>query len=180
MKNARNRRRDISMDDPRLKALNAFGGILLRKARYRTKRPLCTKRAVHVVLRSSQARGTQSFQYSKNWKKIEQLCHEFAKRYGIKLHHYANGGSHLHLVIKIKSRTAYSNFIRALTGAIALKITGATRNQGNNQRFWDFRPFTQLANQAKPQNPKNDYVTLTFLRDLNIIPNLRTLIHSSA
>ena len=180
MKIVRNRRREISMDDPRLKALNAFGGILFRKARYRTKRPLCTKRAVHVVLRSTLAHGSQSFQHSKNWKKIEQLCHEFAKRYGIKLRHYANGGNHLHLVIKLKSRTAYSNFIRALTGAIALKITGATRNKGNNQRFWDFRPFTQLANEATAQNPKYDYVTLLFLRDLNIIRSLRNLIHSSA
>lgn len=170
MKQARFRTKDIAMEDPRLKAASAFGGVLFRKARYRTHRPLCTKRSIHLVLRSSQATGTRSFQSSENWKRIEKLCFEFAARYRIQIQHYANGGNHLHLVIKLKRKLAYTSFIRALTGAIALKVTGATRSNPNKTRFWDFRPFTTLVAKAKTYSLAKDYVTLNFLKSLRILP----------
>ncbi len=170
MKSARFRTKHITTEDPRLKAVSAFGGILFRKARYRTHRPLCTKRSIHLVLRSSQAIGTRSFQNSENWKRIEKLCFEFAARHRVQIQHYANGGNHLHLVIKLKRKLAYSSFIRALTGAIALKITGANRNNPNKTRFWDFRPFTTLVERTKTYSIKKDYVTLNFLESLRAIP----------
>lgn len=173
MNQARFRTKDIAMEDPRLKAASAFGGILFRKARYRTHRPLCTKRSIHLVLRSSQATGTRSFQSSENWKKIEKLCFEFAARHRVQIQHYANGGNHLHLVIKLKRKLAYSSFIRALTGAIALKVTGANRNNPNKSRFWDFRPFTTLVKRTTTYSISKDYVTLNFLESLKAIPTNR-------
>lgn len=153
--------------------MNAFGGTLFRKARYRRSRPLSIKKPIHLVLRSSQAKGSQSFHATKNWKLIEKLCFEFAARYKIHIEHYINGGTHLHLIIRLKNRLNYAPFIRALTGAIALKVTGATRNQGNQTRFWDYRPFTTILNEAKATySLKNDYVTLSLLRTLELIPKI--------
>ncbi|MDG0817799.1 transposase [Bdellovibrio svalbardensis] len=173
MNQASFRTKDIAMEDPRLKAASAFGGILFRKARYRTHRPLCTKRSIHLVLRSSQTTGKRSFQSSENWKRIEKLCFEFAARHRIQIQHYANGGNHLHLVIKLKRKLAYASFIRALTGAIALKVTGANRNQANKTRFWDFRPFTTLVERSTKYSIAKDYVTLNFLENLKVIPAVR-------
>ena len=165
--------RKISANDPRLRTMNAFGGTLFRKARYRRSRPLSIKKPIHLVLRSSQAKGSQSFHATKNWKLIEKLCFEFAARYKIHIEHYINGGTHLHLIIRLKNRLNYAPFIRALTGAIALKVTGATRNQGNQTRFWDYRPFTTILNEAKATySLKNDYVTLSLLRTLELIPKI--------
>lgn len=179
MKSYAESRKDIAIDDPRLKASQAFGGILLRKARYRTRRPLSTKRSVHVVLRSSQAKGSLAFQHPKNRKRIEKLCSEYAQRFGIKLRHYGNGSDHLHLIIKIKRKAAYASFIRALTGAIALKLTGANRTRGNQTRFWDFRPFTSLVSCEPTYRLAKDYVTLNFLESLMIIPTNGLLLTKS-
>ena len=169
---ARNSRNN-SANDPRLRAVNAFGGTLFRKARYRRSRPLSTKKPIHLVLRSSQAKGAKSFQAGKNWKNIEKLCFEFAARYRVQIERYVNGGTHLHLIIRLKNRLSYASFIRSLTGAIALKITGANRNQANETKFWDFRPFTTiLEGHNKLYNLAKDYVTLRLLRDFHIVPKL--------
>ncbi|MFM6930330.1 MAG: transposase [Bdellovibrio sp.] len=160
-------------NDPRLRAINAFGGTLFRKARYRCSRPLSTTKPIHLVLRSSQAKGSKSFQANKNWKNIEKLCFEFAARYKVQIERYVNGGSHLHLIIRLKDRLSYAPFIRSLTGAIALKITGANRHQANDTKFWDFRPFTTiLEGHDKLYNLAKDYVTLKLFRDLHLIPKL--------
>lgn len=57
-------------------------------------------------------------------------------------------GNHLHLQIKLTSRDAYKAFIRAITAAIAMAVTGASRwkplKQDARGRFWDYRPFTRI------------------------------------
>ncbi|WP_413578795.1 transposase [Bdellovibrio sp. HCB290] len=161
--------------DPRLQATQAHGGTLFRKSRYRCRRPLSTKKTVHVVLRSSQAVGSLSFRKFKNWKQVESLCRKFARKYRIKIESFANGGNHLHLSVRLKSKDDYTPFIRSLTGAIALKMTGANRNQKNKKKFWDFRPFTALLETAK-QNLKN-YVSIDLLKDLAIVPKIGILNH---
>ena len=173
MKSHARHSRNSSANDPRLRAINAFGGTLFRKARYRRSRPLSTKKPIHLVLRSSQAKGAKSFQANKNWKNIEKLCFEFAARYKVQIKRYVNGGTHLHLIIRLKNRLSYASFIRSLTGAIALKITGANRHQANETKFWDFRPFTTiLEGHDKLYSLAKDYVTLRLLRDFQIVPKL--------
>ncbi|WP_413557886.1 transposase [Bdellovibrio sp. HCB209] len=160
-------------DDPRLHSTQAHGGTLFKKARYRCRRPLSTKNSLQVVLRSSEAKGSLSFRKHGNWKQIETLCREFAKKYKIKIEAFANGGNHLHLTIRLKSKDTYTPFIRSLTGAIALKLTGANRHQKNKTKFWDFRPFTAIVERAK--HALNNYVSLDFLKDFAIIPRIGIL-----
>ncbi|WP_413293223.1 transposase [Bdellovibrio sp. HCB185ZH] len=162
-------------DDPRLQMTQAHGGTLFKKARHRCRRPLSTKKPLHLVLRSSQAKGSLSFRKSKNWKQVESLCRQFARKYKIKIESFANGGSHLHLTIRLNSKDSYSPFIRSLTGAIALKLTGANRTQKNAQKFWDFRPFTAVLEKAK--HTLKNYVSLEFLKDLQVIPRIGILTH---
>ncbi|MEK2688080.1 transposase [Bdellovibrio sp. GT3] len=163
----------LRLDDPRLHATHAHGGTLFKKARYRCRRPLSTKKPMQVVLRSSQAIGSLSFRKAKNWKQIETLCRKFAQKYQIKIETFANGGNHLHLSIRLKNKNNYAPFIRSLTGAIALKVTGANRNQKNALKFWDFRPFTAQLEKAK--HSLKNYVSIDLLKDLGVIPRIGIL-----
>lgn len=161
--------------DPRLQSTQAHGGTLFKKARYRCRKPLSTTKPIHLVLRSSLAQGSLSFRKDKNWKQIETLCRKFAQKYKIKIEAFANGGNHLHLTLKLKTKDSYAPFIRSLTGAIALKLTGANRHQKNSEKFWDHRPFTALLERAK--HSLKNYVSLDLLKDLMIIPRIEILTH---
>ncbi len=101
---------------------------------------------MHVVLRSTQAKGTWSFARKVNRAKVDALIAKFATRYGVRLHSVANAGNHIHLHIQLANRHTYRAFIRALTGSIAMAITGVSRwNPGKSKlRFWDRRPFSRV------------------------------------
>lgn len=86
-----------------------------------------TKNSMHLVLRSSLARGAWSFRSGKNSKIIREIIERFAAKYGVKVLSLANVGNHLHMQIKISNRFAYRMFIKAVTGAIAMKITNINR-----------------------------------------------------
>lgn len=105
-------------------------------------RPLDSKNTMHLVLRASKARGEWSF-----WKKkgaILGIVRKFSSKNGIKLLSLANVGNHLHFHIKLSDRYRYSPFIRAITSAIAMEITGKSRWLKIDEKFWDLRPFTRV------------------------------------
>ena len=125
-----------------------YGGDLLttRKARS-AGRPLDTKNSMHLVLRSTKARGPWSFLKEPNRKAIREILLRFSKKYGIRIQSIANVGNHLHLQIRLSNRRNYTPFIKAVTAAIAMAITGVnrwTQNSGEKLKFWDRRPFTRV------------------------------------
>lgn len=103
---------------------------------------------MHLVLRSSKAKGAWSFKRAQNEKKVCEIIDRFAAKYRVKILKTAVVGNHLHLQIKLVSREAYKAFIRAITAAIAMAVTGTSRwkplkNEAKD-RFWDYRPFTRI------------------------------------
>lgn len=121
-----------------------FGGSLLKKSNAKTARPLSTKKALHVVLRSSRATGEWSLRNLRNQKIIERILRRLAKEYGIKIHEFGNAGDHLQLLIRLKNRASFAPFIRALTGTIALQVTKANKLAKLKEKFWDYRPWTRI------------------------------------
>lgn len=87
---------------------------------------------------------------------MKQIISKFAHKYEVKVYSSANVGNHLHLHIKLSNRFTYYKFIRAITAAIAMAVTGASRwqplrktesqksNRQIKDRFWDYRPFTRV------------------------------------
>ena len=130
----------------------AHGGELFRtRAGRRGPRPLSTRHTLHLVLRSTQARGEWSFRHPRHQGRIRRLTEKHAARHGIRVLGLANVGNHLHFQLKLSNRRLYAPFIRALTGAIALQVTGRSRWKSRKsdpleQRrpFWDYRPFTRI------------------------------------
>lgn len=131
------------------KEKSAYGGELLKTRKGRSRpRPLDTRGTMHLILKSSKARGEWSFRRPKNDAKIRELTERFAAKHGIKVLSLANVGNHLHFHIKLTNRFTYRSFIRAITAAIAMAITGASRwkplKREAKDRFWDYRPFTRV------------------------------------
>jgi hypothetical protein len=130
--------------DPRLRIHKQFGGALLKRSNAKKARPISTKHAMHLVLQSSQAKGTWSFRNPKNWKHVSEILTVQARRYGIQLREVVNGGDHLQLVLKIKNRELFNSFVRAISGIITMAVTGAAKTRALKDKFWDFRPWSRV------------------------------------
>lgn len=141
-------------------------------------RPLATKSSMHLVLRSTKARGAWSMKHPRNEQKIRQLTQKFCQRYGVRLHSLANVGNHLHFHIQLANRHSYAPFIRGLTGAIAMAVSGrsrwATASQSSSNpaveelgrrplRFWDCRPFTRVIISRQAWLNLRDYIQVNVL-----------------
>ncbi len=145
-----------------------FGGVLL-KGNPRAARPLSFKRPLHLVMRSSFAKGERSFLSPRRAKRIEILVRELARARRIRVYRYANAGNHLHLVVRVPSSSAYKSYIRALTGLIARLTLGAERGRARGVKFWDARPFTRVIEWGRDFRAAVDYVLQNRLEALGFI-----------
>ena len=144
-----------------------FGGRRLTTRAERARpRPLSTKYSMHVVLRSSQAKGEWSFRKKGNPEKIKLILHRYAAKYGVTLYSCANVGNHLHLHLKLANRHTYPAFIRSLTAALVLAITGASKLQKLGRKFWDYRPYTRIVKGRRGFLGLNDYIAVNQLEGL--------------
>ncbi len=146
----------------------AYGGDLLKTRKGRAEgRPLDTKNTIHLILRSTKAVREWSFWKPVNKNKIKQIVSKFSKKYGVRIYSMANVGNHLHFQIKLSNRFTYDPFIRAITSAIAMAVTGASKiNKFKfepKDRFWDQRPFTRVVKGYKAFLNLRDYIEINRL-----------------
>ena len=148
-------------------SVKEYGGDLLKKRKGRlTGRPLDTKNTIHLVLRSTQAAGDWSFSKKVNQKKLTDILAKFSLKYAVKILSMANVGNHLHFQIKLATRYTYRKFIRAITGAIAMAVTRASRNNKLDKNFWDYRPFTRVVIGFKAMLTLRNYIEMNELEGL--------------
>jgi len=108
-----------------------FGGALLKKSHAKEKRPLSRKHPMHVVLRSSLAKGDCSMLQKRYRKQINIIITKQARARGIKIIDMSNVGNHIHLFIKISAgnkailRKLFNGFIRAVSGLTRQRERGA-------------------------------------------------------
>ena len=143
---------------------SAYGGELLKTRKGREHgRPLDSKNSMHLVLRASRATGALSFRRFE--RAIDSIVQKFAKKYGVRIYSMANVGNHLHLHMKLSSRHGYRPFVRAITGAIAMKVTGQTRwNKVKTwTKFWDYRPYTRVVLSRRGFLNLRDYIEINRL-----------------
>jgi REP element-mobilizing transposase RayT len=121
---------------------------------------------MHLVLRSTRARGEWSFRRAENDRKVRALVARFSRRYGVRVLSLANVGNHLHFHVQLTHRPLYRPFIRALTGAIAMAVTGASRWKPHGGRFWDARPFTRIVQGLRARLRLRDYIEINQLEGM--------------
>ena len=135
----------------------AHGGEL-SIGRRKDRRPLCSKRPVHIVMRSSLAVGRHSLLYPKNADFIRRLVPKYAKRFHVKVYHFANVSNHLHFAVRVKDRRSFQYFLRVISGMIARKVTGAKKGKPFGRRFWDLLAWTRIIEWGKAYAIVKNYI----------------------
>lgn len=113
---------------------------------------------MHLVMRAEAARGRWSFLRKENAQKIRTLVSAFGKRWQVRVYEAGNGGNHLHLLVRGQTRGGIRNFLRALSGAIAMAITGAKKGNPLSKRFWDKLLFTRIVEWGRAFEIAKSYV----------------------
>jgi REP element-mobilizing transposase RayT len=147
-------------------SMRVFGGSYLR-GNAKIKRPITTKRAMHLVMASSIARGPMSMLRFRE--PIERTIYKQANKLGVKVYRLANAGNHLHLLILPHSRKALHSFLRSISGLIARIVTGAQRGSSKKLRFWTARPFTRIVEWGRDFRGVCNYLLQNTLEALGFI-----------
>ena len=155
-------RKSMSGLRQRARDWSEYGGELRKTRKGRaTARPLAYRQTMHVVLRASLAKGEWSFRRAKNYKNVCRLVEKFAVMYEVHILSMANVGNHLHLHVKFVNRPTYNAFIRALSGAIVMAVTGRnrwTKKTKEKLKFWDHRPYSRIVLSLRHFLNLKDYV----------------------
>ncbi len=130
-------------------------------------RPLSTKKPIHLVLRTRSAIGSMSLLLHSRF--IRLLITSLCKRFAIVLYEFSVNSTHLHLLIRIRDREGFKNFLRVFCGKSAMQITGARRGKPLKARFWGILPFTRLAEWGRAFQKVKNYVVQNQLESLGII-----------
>lgn len=139
-----------------------FGGSLLNKSNAKTARPVSTKEAMHIVLKSSFAKGKHSMLGKNRTARIRKAIDAQAQRFQVKIYEFANVGNHLHLLVRVAQRDLFKGFLRAICGLIARIMLGAERGQAKKIKFWDQRPFTRIISWKRDFGVVKKYVIQNF------------------
>ncbi|MFZ4402906.1 MAG: transposase [Pseudobdellovibrionaceae bacterium] len=169
-KTRRSRSQQLSLDERLTKPLKEFGGSLLKKSNAKVARPISTKHAMHIVLRSDPAKGTYSMLAANRSKKIQRIIWTQARRCGVRIYEYANVGNHLHILLRLSRRDGFRNFLRSITGLIARLVLGAEKGKAQGLKFWSYRPYSRLVDWKKGYQIAKDYVIQNHLEALGLVP----------
>jgi len=131
-------------------------------------RPLSTKKPIHLVLRSNSATGPTSLLLHSRF--IRSLIAFLCKRFAIVLYEFSVNSTHVHLLIRVRNREGFKNFVRVFCGRSAMHITGARRGKPLREKFWDILPYTRLAEWGRAFEIVRKYVAQNQLESLGIIP----------
>ncbi len=162
-------------------ALEYGGG--LERGRRKTFRPLDTKRPVHIVMRSSRARGSWSLLRPANKKSVGSIVYKFASRFGVRVMHFENVGTHVHLLVRARRRADFQSFMRTVPAQIATRVTGAKKGKAitpraedvnlagrkiigehgpandEKRKFWDSLAYSRVVNWGKDLLGLHHYLT---------------------
>lgn len=138
---------------------------------------------MHLVMRSSMAKGTWSMARPENRQKIDQIVRKFSTKYGVRIHSLANVGNHLHFHLQLTNLHTYKAFIRAISAAIAMAITGRSRwtaQEKTRLKFWDYRPFTRvIAGGLKAFLAVKEYIKINQLEGFGVRRKIAKIILGS-
>ncbi len=154
------------------------GGAILKDKR-KEARPFSHKNAIHLVFRSTRAKGVWSFLAPKNRLRVEKILENCARIYHIKIYRQVNVGNHLHLLVKTETKQysiaqkEFRSFLRRLAGEIAFQITGAKKGEAfrcpdKDEGFWDARPYSRLVTWGREFEALAKYFTKNFLETFGV------------
>jgi REP element-mobilizing transposase RayT len=149
-------------------ARTEHGGEIRRGLR-KLERPIDLRRPLHVVLRSSRARGAWSLRAQTNERIVRWVMRRFARRYSVRIYEFANAGNHVHLLLRVKCREALQNFLRTFAGITARLVTGARKGWAVG-RFWDWLAYSRIVHWGRDFRGVRAYVVQNEWEALGYLP----------
>jgi REP element-mobilizing transposase RayT len=146
----------------------AHGGEL-SKGKRKTRRPISLKKSMHLVMRSSRAKGNYSLRAFHNKPTVEKLIKRYALMFDIRIYQFTIHFNHIHIALRAKNRENLQNFLRALTGNIAVKILKAKKGLKRG-KFWDLLAFTRIVEWGRAFKALIKYVIQNELEARGEIP----------
>jgi REP element-mobilizing transposase RayT len=134
----------------------------------KTLRPIDPKRPMHIVMRATQARGEWSLLHRRNKARIFITVNRKAEHFGVRVYRFSNVGNHLHILVLPGSRKGFQNFLRAISGEIALLVTGTRKGRALKRRFWDVLAFTRVVSWGREFRSVTAYFAKNMLESLGI------------
>jgi REP element-mobilizing transposase RayT len=107
-------------------------------------RPFKRNTPIHIVLKSSQAKGVNSMLSPQNRVAIDRIIEKQARKHQGKIHAQQNVGNHCHLMASFKTREQFKKFLKAVSGLIAQHVLKTRKGQPAKTKFWDHIPFTRI------------------------------------
>lgn len=171
--------RQLAFNQSGLRREKSEHGGVIRNSRKR-RRPVGVRSSMHLVLKSSKARGKWRFNNYEN--DIEEILQKFARKNHIQLLTIATAGNHLHLHIKVRGRIYFRAFIRAISSAIMMKITGFSRWNPSPRgfQFWDQRPFSRIISTWSEFLNLNAYIEINQWEGLGFSKVVARYLHSGS
>ncbi|MCM2323512.1 MAG: transposase [Oligoflexia bacterium] len=139
----------------------------LGEGRRKTARPMSPRLPLHVILRSTKAKGDWSLLKSKHEKRVKHLTYALARKFHVKVYRFANAGNHLHLVLKAKHKDGFKAYLRALTGTLARTVTGAKKGVKKG-KFWDTLAYSRVVTWGREFKNVSFYVIMNELEGLGV------------
>jgi hypothetical protein len=141
-----------------------YGGNV-RAGKRKIQRPFDRKRPVHLVFRSSRAKGEWSFLNRRNKGRVHALLLELTQKYGIKLYQFENVGNHLHLLAKFPGRSELKTFLRVFTQRLMFLVTGARKGNPRG-RFFDGIAYSKVISWGREFSAVKAYLWKNALESL--------------
>jgi hypothetical protein len=88
---------------------------------------------------------------------VRDVMRGMARRFDVRVYDFANVGSHLHLVLRVRRREAFQDFLRSFAGIVARRITGAERGRRSGP-FFSGLAWSRVVNWGKDYFGLRHYV----------------------
>jgi REP element-mobilizing transposase RayT len=138
----------------------------VRRGRRKIARPISTRHPLHVVLRSTRARGAWSLRRADA--RLREAMRAHARRTSVRVYEYANSGNHLHLLVRARHRADFQAFLRSFAGIAARLVTGARRGRPVG-RFWDTLAYSRVLTWGRQFTRVREYIVQNELETLGVI-----------
>ena len=122
-----------------------FHGGQINHGRRKARRPLATKRPLHLVLKCHKDLSLFS-----KFDEVKYLINKYSFKFHIKIYSLSVQQDHIHFLIKIENRESYKKFSRSLTGVLARKF---------GKGIWNLSPFTRVVSWGRDYENTKKYIS---------------------
>ncbi len=148
------------------------------KISQRQARPVLERMSMHVVMRSSIAKGRYSL--LRHQRRLDRLVQKLSERHGVRIYKLANVGNHIHIHLRVTQKINWKGFISGLAGGIARSVGFSRERSGVEgmtvgRGFWDTRPFSRSVGWGRDFRVVTDYLTLNQLEAAGLIPSRKLM-----